>query len=149
MIMCGGFTSSASGFLIPQLEDSVNGFGITTNGGSWIASIKEIGSLSGAIFGALLSSKIGRQRSLMIDSVLFLIGTWMTTFAVNIEMIMVGRFVQGHSSASAIVAAPLYTCEISQPRLRQYTALLPTACWDMGVAVSFLLGMYLQQITFM
>ena len=65
MLVCAGISFSASGFLIPQLEDPAVGFGITSDDGSWIASILEIGSLSGAIFGGLLSEKLGRRRSLM------------------------------------------------------------------------------------
>ena len=132
MLCCAGFTSSASGFLIPQLEDPILGFGITTDEGSWMASIKEIGSLTGAIFGALLSEKIGRRSSLIMDSILFSLGTLLTAFAINLEMILAGRFIQGHSSASAMVSAPMYTCEISQPKVRRYTALFPVLCWDIG-----------------
>ena len=140
MLCCAGFTSSASGFLIPQLEDSTLGFGITTEDGSWMASIKEIGSLIGAILGALQSEKLGRRRSLIIDSFLYIIGTLLTAFSTNFEMILVGRFIQGFSTASAMVSAPLYTCEISQPHIRRYTALFPVLCWDIGIAVSYILG---------
>ena len=140
MLVCVGISSSASGFLIPQLEDPTVGFGITTDDGSWIASILEIGSLSGAIFGGLLSEKLGRRRSLMTDSVFFLFGTLLTAFSIDLNMIMVGRFIQGHSATSALVTAPLYTCEISQPKVRRFTALLPVLCWDIGIAVSYLLG---------
>ena len=140
MLCCAGFTSSASVFLIPQLEDPTLGFGITTEDGSWMASIKEIGSLIGAILGALQSEKLGRRRSLIIDSFLYIIGTLLTAFSTNFEMILVGRFIQGFSAASAMVSAPLYTCEISQPHIRRYTALFPVLCWDIGIAVSYILG---------
>ena len=140
MLCCAGFTGSASGFLIPQLEDPNIGFGITTDEGSWMASIKEIGSLTGAILGAFLSEKIGRRSSLILDSTFFTIGTLLTAFAINLEMILAGRFIQGHSSASAMVSAPMYTCEISQPKVRKYTGLFPVLCWDIGIAVSYLLG---------
>ena len=140
MLVCVGISSSASGFLIPQLEDPTVGFGITTDDGSWIASVLEIGSLSGAIFGGLLSEKLGRRRSLMTDSICFLIGTLMTAFSIDLNMIMVGRFIQGHSATSALVVAPLYTCEICQPKVRRYTALLIDLCWNVGIAISYLLG---------
>ena len=141
MLVCAGISFSASGFLIPQLEDPAVGFGITSDDGSWIASILEIGSLSGAIFGGLLSEKLGRRRSLMIDSIFFLIGTLMTTFSRNLNMILVSRFIQGHSAISALVAVPLYTCEISQPEVRRFTALLSGLCMDIGVVVTYFLGM--------
>ena len=36
MMACYGLTVPASGFLIPQLEDSVIGFGINKEEGSWL-----------------------------------------------------------------------------------------------------------------
>ena len=36
MLVCAGISFSASGFLIPQLEDPAVGFGITSDDGSWI-----------------------------------------------------------------------------------------------------------------
>ena len=39
MMTCYGIVFSASGFMIPQLEDPIAGFGITKEQGSWLASI--------------------------------------------------------------------------------------------------------------
>ena len=39
MMTCYGIVFSASGFMIPQLEDPITGFGITKDQGSWLASI--------------------------------------------------------------------------------------------------------------
>ena len=36
MMTCYGLVFSASGFMIPQLEDPVGGFGIDKNDGSWL-----------------------------------------------------------------------------------------------------------------
>ena len=36
MMTCYGFVFSASGFLIPQLEDQKIGFGISKEAGSWL-----------------------------------------------------------------------------------------------------------------
>ena len=38
MMPCWGFVYAAPGFMIPQLEDPVNGFGITKEEGSWFGS---------------------------------------------------------------------------------------------------------------
>ena len=36
MYVCHGMIFAASGFLIPKLEDSIEGFGISVNEGSWV-----------------------------------------------------------------------------------------------------------------
>ena len=40
MMLCYGLVVPSSGFLIPQLEDPKNGFGITTEEGSWLGELK-------------------------------------------------------------------------------------------------------------
>ena len=39
MYVCHGMIFAASGFLIPKLEDSKDGFGISVDEGSWIGKI--------------------------------------------------------------------------------------------------------------
>lgn len=43
LMACYGLVVPASGFLIPQLEDKVEGFGITLDQGSWLASVMVLG----------------------------------------------------------------------------------------------------------
>ena len=38
MMACYGLVTPASAFLIPQLEDPINGFGITLDEGSWLGN---------------------------------------------------------------------------------------------------------------
>ena len=109
MMLCYGLVVPSSGFLIPQLEDSQIGFGISMEEGSWLASIMVAGSLTGALCGGIQCGKLGRKRSMLIDCFFFIIGTLLMTFSVNLYMILVGRFVQGHSAASSMVAVPMYT----------------------------------------
>ena len=42
MMTCYGLVFSASGFMIPQLEDPVGGFGIDKNDGSWLGDFLSI-----------------------------------------------------------------------------------------------------------
>ena len=42
MMTCYGMVFSASGFMIPQLEDPVHGFGISKEDGSWLGIVDEI-----------------------------------------------------------------------------------------------------------
>ena len=39
MYVCHGMIFAASGFLIPKLEDSIEGFGISVDEGSWVGKI--------------------------------------------------------------------------------------------------------------
>ena len=140
MLTCHGISMATSGFLIPQLEDPLLGFGITTDEGSWIASITVFGSISGSLLGGLQCGKLGRRKSLLIDCHLFMLGTFLMAISQGLSLLLAGRFIVGHAASSAVVAAPIFTSEISQPKVRKYTALFPLACVYVGIAVAYIFG---------
>ena len=80
-----------------------------------------LGSLTGALCGGIQSGKMGRKKSLMVDSFNFVLGTLLVALAPNFYVMLLGRFIHGHSSASGMVAILIYTSEISQPQVRKTT----------------------------
>lgn len=135
-----GLVASCSSFLIPQLEDPVNGFGITLDEGSWLASIMVVGSLSGSLCGGIQCGRFGRKKSLLFDSTSFMIGSLLMSLSPNFYLLLVGRFIHGHSCASAMVAVPIYTSEISQPEVRKITGAFTLVCYTTGFALALVLG---------
>ena len=99
-----------------------------------------LGSLTGAFCGGLQSGKFGRKKSLMFDCFNFVLGTLFVALAPNFYLILVGRFIHGHSSASAMVAIPIYTSEISQPQVRKTTGSFTLMCYASGFALALVLG---------
>lgn len=140
MLTCIGFCGPASGFLIPQLEDPKVGFGITTEDGSWIASILVVGSITGSLCGGIQSDRLGRKKSLQIDSLVFTFATLSIAFSPNLPIVLIGRFVQGHSQASSRVACSTYISETSQSAIRTYTGLLTAMCYNVAFALAFIFG---------
>lgn len=140
MMTAYGLVVPASGFLIPQLEDPINGFGISIDEGSWLASIMVVGSLSGALCGGIQCGKLGRRKSLLFDSINFIIGSLLMSLSPNFYLILVGRLIHGHSAASAMVAIPIYTSEISQPEVRKITGAFTLVCYTSGFALALILG---------
>ena len=100
------------------------------------------GSLTGALFGGIQSGKFGRKKSLMIDCFVFFIGILILALAPNFYLILLARFITGHSTASALVAAPIYSSEISQPQARKIIGSFTLMCYTSGFALSFVLGEY-------
>jgi SP family galactose:H+ symporter-like MFS transporter len=78
--------------------------------------------LFGAIAGALLCGKsvssLGRKKTLIFTSILFLAGALMTAFANSMGAMIAGRIVVGLGIGSASMAAPLYIAELS-PHLKR------------------------------
>ena len=77
---------------------------------------------------------------MMFDSFLFVVGTLLMTLAPNFYVIILGRLIHGHSSASAMVAVPIYTSEISQPQVRKLTGNFTLICYSCGFAFALILG---------
>ena len=101
-----------------------------------------LGALFGALGGGLQSGQFGRKLSLMIDSILFTLATIALSLAPNMIVILMPRFVQGYSHASAIVGMAVYTSEISQPELRKVTGVFAVICISFGAASSMILGKF-------
>ena len=100
-----------------------------------------VGRLTGSICGGWQSEKFGRKKSLIVDSIVFIIGIILSAFAPNFYVLLIARILLGHSIGSAVVASPIYTSEISQPEVRRITGSFPMTCNMTGYALSMLLGL--------
>ena len=81
---------------------------ITSEEGSWIASL----SLLGALLGGLLSSivlRYGRKNSLLLVSIPFSASWMLTVFASSVEMIYCTAFLAGLCSAIVGLVSLVYT----------------------------------------
>ena len=77
---------------------------------------------------------------MLIDSVLFLIGTLMLALGPHFYVTLAARLLQGHSSASSMVAVPIYTSETSQPQIRKITGSFASISFTSGFAFALILG---------
>ncbi len=79
-------------------------------------------ALIGTIVGALSAGRpvdlFGRKKVLYVMGVLYLIGALGSALAPNLTLFMLFRFVGGIGVGAASVTAPIYTAEVSPPRLR-------------------------------
>jgi MFS family permease len=77
---------------------------------------------AGAFFGALMAGwtadKYGRKRTIQIGSVIAIVGCTLQTAAVNVGMLIAGRFIAGWSIGVLSMIVPMYQAEISPPHAR-------------------------------
>merc|ERR1712150_211561 len=70
-----GSCFTMSSVVLPQLEQESNaGLTITSEEGSWFASVFVIGSISGALVGGFSGEKLGRKKALLIDNIIMVLG---------------------------------------------------------------------------
>lgn len=77
-----------------------------------------IGTIVGAISAGRPVDLFGRKKVLYAIGVLYLIGALGSALAPNLTLFMLFRFVGGIGVGAASVTAPIYTAEVSPPRLR-------------------------------
>ena len=88
------------------------------------ASIMLIGSCTGSICGGIQSEKFGRQKSLLLDCFIYIVGTILFSIAPNFYVLLVARVILGHSTASAMTTTSVYTRFVNFCQLFVYMYLL-------------------------
>ncbi|KAF9239286.1 general substrate transporter [Melanogaster broomeanus] len=77
---------------------------------------------AGSIFGALavtsLADRIGRKNTVILSSIIWVIGGILQCAAVNRGMLVVGRIIAGISVGLASTVVPIYQSEITAPSIR-------------------------------
>ncbi|MCY8233873.1 sugar porter family MFS transporter [Priestia endophytica] len=78
-----------------------------------VASSLLLGAAIGAIIGGRLSDYMGRRKNIIYLAVLFFVGTLGCTFAPNVTVMVIFRFLLGLAVGGASVTVPTYLAEVS------------------------------------
>ncbi|XP_076067618.1 facilitated trehalose transporter Tret1-like [Oratosquilla oratoria] len=117
-------------------------FTITPEQGSWIASL----SLLGAFFGGLpsgLAMKWGRKKVLGVVALPFALFWLLTVFARSVRMVYASSFLCGMCSAVVSLVTPVYISEIAHPEIRGCLCSVAKMAANIGMLLSFFMGVYL------
>lgn len=115
-----------SGFLFGYHTGIISGalsflsaaFQLTTGDQEMVVSIILAGALVGAICAGNLTDKIGRKKTILLTTFIFLIGSALIALCSSYAELLLGRFVNGLGIGIISVSAPLYLAEISPPHRR-------------------------------
>lgn len=134
-----GYSSPAIASL--QQRDA-DGFPVSGQQASWIASL----SLLGALFGAPLGGaavRWGRKRTLLLAGAPLSACWIITVFAVSVEIICMAAFFSGLLVAIVQLAAQVYISEIASPSIRGGLSALLKIMGHIGTLVAFAAGAFL------
>ena len=118
------------------------GFSVSSQEGSWIASLSLLGALFGGPLGGV-AMRYGRKRTLLAVSVPFCLFWLLTVFANGVAMMYVTAFGCGFCSAIVLLVSHVYISEIASPEIRGGLCALTKMASHVGLLVSFSLGAYL------
>ena len=69
-------------------------------------------------------------------------GALFILFAKNSELLFVGNFVVGYTMGVFVGLQPIYTAEVNQPKIRNFTGALQTLTFFLGFSITYLVGSY-------
>ncbi|WP_323173610.1 sugar porter family MFS transporter [Natrialba sp. PRR66] len=115
----------------PQLEANAFLQGTVVSGAM-------VGAILGAAFGGRLADLLGRRRLILIGAVLFFVGSFIMAVAPSIEVLVLGRLLDGVGIGFASVVGPLYISEIAPAKIRGSLVTLNNVAITGGILVSYI-----------
>ncbi len=139
VIAIGGFLFGFDTAVISGAEQSIQKYwSLTTVEHGLTVSIALIGTIIGAIFGAIPSDRLGRKKTLILIAVLYLLSSIGTALATDWWMFLVFRLMGGLGVGASSVTAPIYISEISPAEKRGQLVGMFQFNVVLGIVVSYL-----------
>ncbi|KAJ2706843.1 hypothetical protein FB645_001291 [Coemansia sp. IMI 203386] len=108
---------------------------------SLATSIFAVGGLVGSLSAGWMAEKWGRRGALIVNNISFIVGPLLMAFSVSPAMLIVGRFVSGIGSGTAVVVAPMYLSEIAPVKFRGTLNILNQLSIVIGILIALIVGM--------
>ncbi|WP_436346193.1 sugar porter family MFS transporter [Natronorubrum sp. FCH18a] len=105
-----------------------------------IVSGAMIGAIIGAALGGRLADRLGRRRLILVGAVVFFVGSLIMAIAPTVEVLILGRIVDGIGVGFASVVGPLYISEISPPKIRGSLVSLNQLTITSGILIAYLVN---------
>lgn len=101
-----------------------------------LAGILNLCALVGSIAAGRTSDYISRRYTIILASIIFLIGAVLMGYGPSFPILLTGRCTAGVGVGFALMIAPVYSAEISSPSYRGFLTSLP----ELGISIGILLG---------
>ena len=114
VIALGGFLFGFDTAVISGAEQSIQKYWqLNSIQHGFTVSIALIGTVIGALLGAIPSDQLGRKKTLYLIALLYLFSSLGTAFSASWSIFLVFRFLGGVGVGASSVTAPIYISEIS------------------------------------
>ncbi|MHB9037809.1 MAG: sugar porter family MFS transporter [Armatimonadota bacterium] len=130
---------AANVFLREQFHLSAKAFGFATGSAA-------LGCVFGPFFGAWLCDRIGREKTMIVASLLLAIGAMITALAPTILVFNVFRIVGGVGVGLCSIASPMYIAEIAPARKRGRLGIMYQLAIILGSTAAPLIAYFLVMI---
>lgn len=112
-----------------------------------LAGILNICALVGSLAAGRTSDYVGRRYTIVLASIIFLIGAVLMGYAPNYPVLLTGRCIAGIGVGFALMIAPVYSAEISSPSTRGLLMSLPELCISFGILLGYVSNYFFGKLT--
>ncbi|KAK1146762.1 hypothetical protein N8T08_002523 [Aspergillus melleus] len=110
----------------------------TVTGG--VVSSFQGGAIAGTMINMLFADRLGRKYTILVGAIISCLGCALQAGAVNMAMLIVGRFIAGLAVGMLTATIPMYASELSEPQYRATLAGLLQWMLSWGFLVAQWLG---------
>eukprot|EP01084_Bolivina_argentea_P165514 287531_1 len=125
-----GVMSGAKEYMTPDL-------GLNTVQEELIVGILNVIAAFGALVAGTVADYFGRKPTILLASILFLIGATMMVSSFGFIQMLIGRILTGLGVGCAMMIAPVYTAEIAPPDVRGMLVSLTDIAINLGILLGF------------
>lgn len=112
-----------------------------------LAGILNLCALVGSLCAGRTSDYVGRRYTIVISSVIFMLGSILMGYGPNFAVLMVGRCTAGFGVGFALTIAPVYSAEISSASSRGFLSSLPELCISLGILIGYVSNYFFAKLT--
>ncbi|MFZ0663624.1 MAG: sugar porter family MFS transporter [Acidobacteriaceae bacterium] len=113
-------------------------FGISDTVLEHVVSWMMLGAAAGAIGAGWMAARLGRKRSLLLGSLVFVVASVLCGVAWSVEVLLIGRLILGVSIGILSFTAPIYLAEIAPENTRGAMVSLYQLMITIGIFLAFL-----------
>ncbi|AFK18243.1 sugar porter family MFS transporter [Haloferax mediterranei ATCC 33500] len=95
------------------------------------------GAALGAALGGYLADRWGRKRLVLVSAIVFFVGSLVMAIAPTVEILVLGRLIDGVAIGFASIVGPLYLSEIAPPKIRGSLVSLNQLAITVGILSSY------------
>jgi SP family galactose:H+ symporter-like MFS transporter len=113
-------------------------FGLSTFQQELVVSVVLVGAAAGALLGGRFADRVGRRRTLLVTSIIFIAGAIACAEAGAVSVLVAGRAIVGLGIGLASTAVPLYISEVSPAESRGWQVSLFQLAVTVGILTAYL-----------
>lgn len=139
---CAGLVRGWSAPGLPSMQQSHPDLLPNKEIESWIGSIPPLGAFFGSLVAGPLLHYVGRKRTVMLTSPLWMLAWTLIATANGWEQLVIGRFLSGFSVGVTLPSAQIYVSECTDSRTRGVIGSFPSLAMSAGILLAYVLGAF-------